>query len=205
MNSFLRATLAGILLWSIGIVHAETGRDAWLRYAPLADAERAKYMSLPASVVAVGDSELVHSAQKELVRGLRGMMERTLREDKELPQENAFILGTLDSIHSVIPNLRPTNKLITDGYWLTTAKVKEHDVVVITAANNRGVLYGVFAFLSKIARNQAIPPLNEIEQPYAPIRWVDQWDNLNGTIERGYAGPSIFFADDNVRIFACFN
>ena len=199
MNSFLRATLAGILLWSIGIVHAETGRDAWLRYAPLADAERAKYMSLPASVVAVGDSELVHSAQKELVRGFRGMMERTLREDKELPQENAFILGTLDSIHSVIPNLRPANKLATDGYWLTTAKVKGHDVVVITAANDRGVLYGVFAFLSKIARNQVISPLNEIEQPYAPIRWVDQWDNLNGTIERGYAGPSIFFADDNVR------
>ena len=199
MNSFLRAVLAGILLCSLGVIHAETGREAWLRYAPLSESERAKYVSLPASVVAIGDSELVRTAQKELVRGFRGMMGRILREGRELPPENAFVLGTLDSIHAVIPSLQPATQLSVDGYWLTTAKAKGRDVIVITAANDRGVLYGVFAFLSKIARNQTITPLNEIEQPYAPIRWVDQWDNLNGTIERGYAGSSIFFADDNVR------
>ena len=32
-----------------------------------------------------------------------------------------------------------------------------------------------------------------------PIRWVDEWDNPNGTVERGYAGRSIFFDDGNVR------
>ncbi|MBV8673737.1 MAG: glucosiduronase, partial [Acidobacteriaceae bacterium] len=37
------------------------------------------------------------------------------------------------------------------------------------------------------------------ESPSAPVRWVDQWDNLNGTIERGYAGRSIFFEDGHVR------
>lgn len=29
--------------------------------------------------------------------------------------------------------------------------------------------------------------------PHAPIRWVNQWDNLDGSIERGYGGASIFF------------
>ena len=38
-----------------------------------------------------------------------------------------------------------------------------------------------------------------MEQPQVPIRWIDQWDNLNGTIERGYAGPSIFFEKGSVR------
>src|SRR5260221_8393073 len=65
--------------------------------------------------------------------------------------------------------------------------------------NDRGVLYGVFALLSRIARNENISSLNELQQPQARIRWVDQLDNLNGTIERGYAGPSIFFADNDVR------
>ena len=32
-----------------------------------------------------------------------------------------------------------------------------------------------------------------------PIRWVDEWDNANGTIERGYGGRSIFFENGNVR------
>lgn len=200
MNFYLRIVLSGIMLWiTAGLLAAETGREAWLRYAPLTDTERAKYMSLPANVVMVGDSAVVQAAQKELVRGFRGMIGRFLREDSALPQESAFVLGTVENIRPLIPGLHPSSQLDADGYWLTTAKVKGHDVVIITAANDRGVLYGVFAFLSKIARNQAISPLNEIQQPYAPIRWVDQWDNLNGTIERGYAGPSIFFADDNVR------
>ena len=32
-----------------------------------------------------------------------------------------------------------------------------------------------------------------------PIRWVDEWDNADGSIERGYAGRSIFFDNGRVR------
>ncbi len=58
--------------------------------------------------------------------------------------------------------------------------------------------------MSKIARGESlagivIADIDEVQQPYAPIRWVNQWDNLDGRIERGYGGPSIFFADGNVR------
>jgi len=92
MNSDLRVVLAGITLWiSVGLLPAETGGEAWLRHAPITDSERAKYAALPASAVAVGDSELVRTAQKELVRGIRGMMGRTLRESTELPQESTFV------------------------------------------------------------------------------------------------------------------
>ncbi|MBI0385215.1 alpha-glucuronidase, partial [Streptomyces albiflaviniger] len=34
--------------------------------------------------------------------------------------------------------------------------------------------------------------------PSAPIRWVNQWDDMDGRIERGYGGPSIFFKDGQV-------
>ncbi len=202
MNYRFGVLLAGILLCltiTCQRLQAETGRAAWLRYAPLDHAARAKYASLPASAVALGDSEIIRTSQQELVRGVRGMLERTLREGKDLPRENAIILGTLDSIHAALPSLHSSSRVIDDGFWLTTAKLRGHDVLIITAANDRGVLYGVFAFLSKIARNESISTLDEIQQPSAPIRWVDQWDNLNGTIERGYGGPSIFFADDNVQ------
>ena len=40
---------------------------------------------------------------------------------------------------------------------------------------------------------------NEFQQPYTPVRWVNQWDNLDGRIERGYGGRSIFFEDGKVR------
>ena len=41
--------------------------------------------------------------------------------------------------------------------------------------------------------------LDEKQAPYAPIRWINQWDNLDGSIERGYGGRSIFWENGHVR------
>jgi alpha-glucuronidase len=70
---------------------------------------------------------------------------------------------------------------------------------VITGSTDRAVLYGSFSLLRKIAQGDSVAQLDEVQTPSAPIRWVNQWDNLDGTIERGYAGPSIFFEKRHVR------
>jgi alpha-glucuronidase len=82
---------------------------------------------------------------------------------------------------------------------LKIAEIHGSECLVVTSATDHGVLYGVFALLRKIARRESLASLNEVQQPYAAIRWVNQWDNLDGRIERGYGGPSIFFADGKVR------
>ena len=97
------------------------------------------------------------------------------------------------------PNFQPSGQIAADGFLLTRTQIRGFDCLVVTSATDRGVLYGVFALLSKIARHENVATLNQLEQPQVPIRWIDQWDNLNGTIERGYAGPSIFFEKGNVR------
>src|SRR6202012_2082723 len=74
-----------------------------------------------------------------------------------------------------------------------------HIFWVIAGSDSRGLLYGVFHVLSGIGRGQSFTALEGSESPAAPIRWVNQWDNINGTIERGYAGRSIFFNKDKVR------
>ena len=60
------------------------------------------------------------------------------------------------------------------------------------------MLYGTFALLRKIALHESLEQLDLSESPYAPIRFLNQWDNLNGSIERGYAGESIFWHKDHV-------
>ena len=40
---------------------------------------------------------------------------------------------------------------------------------------------------------------NAYASSLAPVRWVNQWDNLDGSIERGYGGRSIFFENRKVR------
>jgi len=178
---------------------AETGSAAWLRYAPLDRQSAENYSSLPASVVAVGDSAVLASAQSELVRSIRGMLGRTLREEKTLPPENSIILGTFSALKDLAPELARRADLREDGFLLSAEKIHGLDCLVIASPNDRGVLYGVFAFLSKIARSENLAGLHDLQQPSAPIRWVDQWDNLDGRIERGYAGASIFFENGAVR------
>ena len=60
------------------------------------------------------------------------------------------------------------------------------------------MLYGVFTLLRLIGLHRSLDDLDLREQPTAPIRWVNQWDNLDGTIERGYGGHSIFCDDGHV-------
>ena len=112
---------------------------------------------------------------------------------------NRILLGTLTDLRATAPALHPPQDLKADGYWLKIAAIHQAECLVITSVTDRGVLYGVFALLSKIARGESLAAIDELQQPYAPVRWVNQWDNLDGRIERGYGGPSIFFADGKVR------
>jgi alpha-glucuronidase len=182
-----------------GMLHAETGAEAWLRYAPLNETEAAKYSSLPASVVVLGDSLLLHSAQQEVIRGTRGMLGRTLRETGGQVREKSIVLGSIAALKTAAPALKEPPVLRADGFWLTSGNVNGFTCLVISGATDRGVLYGVFALLSRIARGESVVHLDDVQQPYAPVRWVDDWDNLNGRIERGYAGRSIFFDGGKVR------
>jgi len=180
-------------------LRAETGAEGWLRYARLDAKASRQYDPLPTAVVTLGDSPILNSSREELVRGMRGMLGRALNTEERLPQGPAIILGNISAIQKAIPELHPPADLGADGFWLKNARVHGLNCLVITATNDRGVLYGVFSLLSKIARAESLAKLNESQQPYAPIRWVDQWDNLDGRIERGYAGRSIFFEDGSVR------
>ena len=73
---------------------------------------------------------------------------------------------------------------------------REIDVV---GGDDRGVLYGAFALLRALAQGEDMGKANLHEKPAMPIRWVDEWDNADGSIERGYAGRSIFFDAGHVR------
>ncbi len=179
-------------------VAAETGAKAWLRYSALTPQAAKSYERLPRKTALLGDSLVLKTAQQELTDGVAQMLGLTLSSSGTVAGD-AIILGTLNELHALSPALHSPQELKVDGYWITQAKIRGSKCLVITAFNDRGVLYGVFAFLTKIALGESIAAISEVQQPYAPIRWVNQWDNLDGRIERGYGGASIFFADGKVR------
>jgi alpha-glucuronidase len=180
-----------------GDAWAESGAEAWLRYAPLNPQAAKLYQNAPSKVLLRGDSLVLRTADQELARGLQQMLGRSFGGGSVA--QDAFLLGKLPDLQPLDPKLKAPQALKPDGFWLKAMRIHGSRCVIITAANDRGVLYGVFALLSKIARGESIVAIDEVRQPYAPIRWVNQWDNLDGRIERGYGGASIFFEAGKVR------
>jgi alpha-glucuronidase len=181
-----------LLLWLASGLNAESGYDAWLRYVPVRGAK------LPSAVVTLDDSAVMTSAREELNRGVLGMLRTSLRVETTMPDGDCIVLGTLPEIRRAAPDIALPRMMADDGYILKAARIRGHFVLLVASSTDRGVLYGTFALLRKIAIEEDTRHVNETHVPLAPIRWTNEWDNLDGSIERGYAGRSIFFEGGNV-------
>jgi alpha-glucuronidase len=192
--------LSLLLVTIIGFTAAEDGRSAWLRYAPVPDAS--SYGSLPSIIVALNStkSSPVYTAGQELQQGIKGILGKQLSVSaNRTGDEPAIIVSTFDA-YTKIDRGFDGSGLDKDGFYLST----KGQNVVIVGSNERGALYGAFEYLSRLAQSK-FDETTTVDNPEAPIRWVNQWDNLDGSIERGYAGPSIIFrngfvVDDVARV-----
>ncbi len=96
-----------------------------------------------------------------------------------------------------------------DGYHLMLTKNKKGEYEAsVSGASDRSLLYGVFELLRLQGTNEigkdSIPVGNNkgevivFDKTFRPafsLRLLNHWDNLDGSIERGYAGKSIFWSN----------
>src|SRR5215469_9133919 len=174
--------------------YAESGADAWLRY----DSLRTAAPALPNLIAIVGNGVVLRSAAAELSRALGGGSSKAGLA-AGIPSKDAFVLGRWKDVHALFPELRPSRAPIGDGFWLKTITRQKGKHWLIIGAEDPGVLYGAFSFLARIEQHHNVLALDDSQSPSAAIRWASQWDNLDGSVERGYAGRSIFFENGAVR------
>ena len=67
----------------------------------------------------------------------------------------------------------------------------------VIAGGDTGVLYGAYAFMEARAAKEAPPP--GVQKPFYPLRMLNCWDNVDGSVERGYAGRSLWFEGGGFR------
>jgi alpha-glucuronidase len=84
---------------------------------------------------------------------------------------------------SVILEIKSDKSIKGDGYRLTASGVD--------ANTELGILYGVYELLRRQQTSQPIP--EEVSRPSYERRILNHWDNLDGSVERGYGGHSIFW------------
>ena len=177
---------------------------AWLAFNEV-DAARVFPVgtAMPDTVLRLSDSALEVSAADELQRGFAGMLHRVLRLDaggsQAAKDHDLVVVGTVKEIAAWRPSLREEKQLAPEGFRLRRIVSGRDSLLIVEGADVRGTLYGAFALLRMIAEGQSLAHLDDAEAPSARVRWTNEWDNPDGSIERGYAGRSIFFDHGDVR------
>jgi alpha-glucuronidase len=182
------ATLACTLATS-----AQTADQAWLRGGYFHG-----LTPVPERVRALGHEQLEDSAVHVMVKGIENLWGSSPVIGGKSTEE-AIVVGTLDQMRPAYRTVEFPAALPPEAFWITETKSGGKRQLLITGGSQRGVLYGAFALMRKLAVSGWKPTTKIDESPAMPIRWVDEWDNPDGSIERGYAGQSIFFEGGSVR------
>lgn len=183
-----------LLLCCMQWVHAENGYELWLRYQQVDNLSlRDAYRQKNTKVFFPGSSERLQTAKAELQAGLKGLLDISLNPTGTV-EENTLVVGTPQTIPWLQKQSFYTDMdgLGSEGYLILSSKVDGKKVTVITSKTDIGILYGVFRYLRLMQTDQSLDKLAIKESPKLTHRVLNHWDNLNGTVERGYAGYSIW-------------
>ena len=180
----MQKSLFLLLFLFSGLLAAEDGYRLWLRYDPLPDAglRASYYQQLAGLRVGQGvdtTSATLRVALSELRTGLSGMLATSgspALDAKNTSGKGLYLVRI------------PVADLDAEGYRLRMADGTLH----LEASGDAGFLYGAFHLLRLVKMQEDLADVDITEVPAKGIRILNHWDNLDGTVERGYAGFSIF-------------
>lgn len=155
----------------------------WLKYEPKKEQGNASFFT---GLVWKGfdhENAMIKNAQKELINGIQGMLGIALA-CKEEDKATLIIEKSEDA------------QIKEEGYLL-----KEVDgTLTLSARDEKGALYGVFHILRVVAMEKSLKGMDALVNPDNPLRMYNHWDNMDGSIERGYSGNSFFFVNNEVVV-----
>jgi alpha-glucuronidase len=194
IRSWNIAVFTVIVLTTIAsAVRADDGYRLWMRYDALPETSAAAYRTRIRSIAVPGRSATLDAIRDELTIGLRGLLNVQISVGNSADAD-ALVVGTPKS-SPFIAGLKLDSQLSTlgsEGFVIRTVKVKGRDATLVASESELGALYGAFRFLRLIQTLTSISALNISDKPKIQIRMLDHWDNLDGSIERGYAGKSLW-------------
>jgi alpha-glucuronidase len=177
----------------------EDGYDLWLRYRPVLDPQLlAHYRAATAHIVQLSSGPLAQSIVDELERACQGMLNHRPSAAASVTADGTILVGLPDASRELRQAVDPSSlsELGDEGFVLRTTSINTYPTIVIAANHERGLLYGTFALITRMQRRMRLDALDVTDAPRANIRIVNHWDSISRTVERGYAGLSIFHFDD---------
>ncbi|TLV03741.1 alpha-glucuronidase family glycosyl hydrolase [Dyadobacter luticola] len=168
-------------LFISSICRADDGYRLWLKYDEIKDAViKKQYTGQTRFIALSGSSKTLEAAAGELQIALKGML------GVNVPTVKKPVAGSSGIILEILP---ASNQRIGDeGYVISRQSGNIH----IAGKTDAGILYGTFALLRQMQQNLPLTHISIESSPKIQLRMLNHWDNPEGTIERGYAGSSLW-------------
>ncbi len=91
--------------------------------------------------------------------------------------------------------LKLTDEVEAEGY-----KIYVDEFVEVSAKDYKGLLTGVYRVIALEILEKLEKGFEEVTNPDNPLRFINHWDNFDGSIERGYSGKSFFYKNNEIII-----
>lgn len=166
---------------------AEDGRRLWLRFSDVTLNEK-----LFSGVSGRTDAFAV----LEFNRAWNEITGDKLLTQKNIAESSLVFALSKDKIVRNIRLSAEMKKLGNEGFLIRTITYQNKKLTLVAANTDAGLLYGSYHLLRLLQTNTFSDQINVIEKPAYNLRILNHWDNLNGTVERGYAGRSIWKWDE---------
>lgn len=173
---------------------AEDGYRLWLRYDLVDDRQLLQqYRSSISGIRIAATTPTLQAALDELTTALEGLLGRKLPIRNKIAG-GAIVAGTPATMPDIasLPLKHQLAQAGSEGFVISTQNIHNKSIIAIAANTDIGVLYGTFHFLRLLQTHQSIAHLSIVSAPVINHRILNHWDNLNRTVERGYAGISIW-------------
>jgi len=178
----------------------EDGYKLWLRYAPAPVAVVTQYRRSLRQVLVEGDSATADVIRKEMATALASILGApagaipVVQSSPAGLFEGTLVIGTPGNSSSIrsLSLGADLSKVGNEGFLIRPARAEDRAAIAVASDGEMGALYGMYHFLRLLQTGQPIDRLNIAERPRVQLRMLNHWDNANGTIERGYAGNSLW-------------
>jgi len=171
-----------------------TGQSLWLNYHEIAPALQNDWSAKVRQVFCPGTSAILLNARDELKQAAGQLTGRKVAVT-DSPAGNGTVLhGRLGQLEDYLPEAaaKRAGELAEGGYLIEGITLDGKSATAIVSKDDAGVLYGVFHLVRLMKTGEAPSRLSVTSEPAITLRMLNHWDNLDGSIERGYGGKSLW-------------
>ncbi len=128
----------------------------------------------------------------ELSQGLSKLLDQPLEKSDSPAGSNLLLVATADALPAEVRPFLQLDEIRPEGFLIRQLETGSGRRLVLTALDDQGLLYGAYRLLRLLQMEQPVTGINQVDAPKTALRMLNHWDNLDRSVERGYAGASIW-------------